>query len=83
MLRRPCQNLLAKAPDANAPAMLGARCLPLVEALSTRKWTDEEISEDVAAVQEVLAEKLKGMRCVVCTCSACPYRSSALVQLVR
>ena len=35
------------------------------------------------AVQEVLAEKLKGMRCVVSTCSACPYRSSPLAQLVR
>lgn len=58
------QNLLAKAPASNAPAMLGAKCLPLVEALASRKWSDEEIEEDIAAIKEVLAEKLKGMRCV-------------------
>jgi len=53
---------LVKAPEANAPPMLGAKVLPLVESLSARKWSDEEIDEDLQLVKEVLSDKLKGMR---------------------
>lgn len=60
----PLQNLIAKAPDANAPAMLGSKVLPLCASLLGRKWSDEEIDEDLTAVKEVLAERLKGMRFV-------------------
>ena len=42
--------------------MLGAKVLPLVESLSARKWSDEEIDEDLQLVKEVLSDKLKGMR---------------------
>ncbi|KAK0531643.1 H(+)-transporting V1 sector ATPase subunit H [Tilletia horrida] len=55
------KNLLANAPDANAPAMIGSRVLPLSESLSARKWSDEDIEEDLKAVQEVLSERLKWM----------------------
>lgn len=55
------RNLLAKAPDANAPVMLGAKCLTLSENLLTRKWSDEEIEEDLNYIKDELSEKLKTM----------------------
>ncbi|CAD6913410.1 unnamed protein product [Tilletia controversa] len=55
------KNLLTKAPDANAPALIGSRILPLSETLAARKWSDEDIEEDLKAVQEVLSERLKWM----------------------
>lgn len=55
------RNLVEKAPSANAPALLGSRGLALMDSLAARKWSDEEIPEDVEAVRAVLAEKLKGM----------------------
>ncbi|KAE8232987.1 hypothetical protein CF326_g1976 [Tilletia indica] len=55
------KNLLTRAPDANAPAMIGSRLLPLSETLAARKWSDEDIEEDLKAVQEVLSERLKWM----------------------
>lgn len=56
------RNLAEKAPNANISAMLGCKCLPLMESLSGRKWSDEEITQDIDAVKELLSEKLKGMR---------------------
>ncbi|PWY99308.1 ARM repeat-containing protein [Testicularia cyperi] len=55
------RNLLAKAPDANASAMLGSKCLPLAENLLTRKWSDEEIEDDLAFIKDDLAHRLQGM----------------------
>jgi V-type H+-transporting ATPase subunit H len=56
------KNLAEKAPSATIPAMLGSKCLPLMESLSARKWSDEEITQDIDVVKELLSEKLKGMR---------------------
>lgn len=58
------RNLAEKAPNANISAMLGCKCLPLMESLSGRKWSDEEVTQDIDAVKELLSDKLKGMRCV-------------------
>ncbi|KAL9933655.1 hypothetical protein V8E36_007313 [Tilletia maclaganii] len=55
------KNLLANAPDANAPALIGSRVLPLTETLSARKWSDEDIEDDLKTVQEILSERLKFM----------------------
>lgn len=55
------RNLVVKAPSVNAPALLGSRGLALMDSLASRKWSDEEIPEDVEAVRSVLADKLKGM----------------------
>lgn len=55
------RNLAEKAPTNNLPAMLGAKALPLMDALSGRKWSDEEIMDDVAVVKQALGEKLKVM----------------------
>lgn len=55
------RNLLAKAPQVNAPVMLGSKCLQLSENLLSRKWSDEEIEEDLEYIRSELAEKLKFM----------------------
>ncbi|KAK0545933.1 H(+)-transporting V1 sector ATPase subunit H [Tilletia horrida] len=55
------KNLLANAADANAPAMIGSRVLPLSQTLAARKWSDEDIEEDLKTVQEALSERLKWM----------------------
>lgn len=54
-------NLLHKAPEENSPALLGAKVLPLVENLSGRKWSDEDLERDLRELQTVLSEKLKSM----------------------
>ena len=58
------QNLLTKAPAANAPALLGSKVLPLSESLASRKWSDEEIEEDLQYLIDELKQKLKNMRYV-------------------
>lgn len=55
------RNILAKAPEANAPVMLGAKCLTLSENLLSRKWSDEEIEQDLNYIRDELTEKLKTM----------------------
>ncbi|GAK67100.1 uncharacterized protein PAN0_016c5326 [Moesziomyces antarcticus] len=55
------RNLLAKAADVNAPVMLGSKALPLCENLLARKWSDEEIEEDLQYIRTELAERLKTM----------------------
>ncbi|CAO1633023.1 unnamed protein product [Parajaminaea phylloscopi] len=55
------RNLLAKAPEANAPVMLGSKLLPLVELLADRKWSDDEVVEDIEYLRGELSEKLQGM----------------------
>lgn len=54
-------NLLAKAPDVNAPVMLGSKGLTLVENLLSRKWSDEEIEDDLEYIKTELSERLKTM----------------------
>ncbi|KAN0062919.1 H(+)-transporting V1 sector ATPase subunit H [Thecaphora frezii] len=55
------RNLLSKAPEANASAMLGCKLLPLSENLLARKWSDEEVEEDLTFLRDDLAHRLKGM----------------------
>ncbi|SPO31233.1 related to vacuolar ATP synthase subunit H [Ustilago trichophora] len=55
------RNLLAKAPLVNAPVMLGSKCLQLSENLLSRKWSDEEIEDDLEYIRTELAERLKTM----------------------
>ena len=56
------RNLVSKAPSANLPAMLVAKLLPFVNSLSTRKWTDDEIVEDIQYLQEELKANFKSLR---------------------
>ncbi|KAK0228218.1 armadillo-type protein [Armillaria fumosa] len=50
------RNLLTKAPAANLPAMLVSQLLPFVKNLCTRKFTDEDIVEDVQFLHDELNE---------------------------
>ena len=51
----------AKAPSANLPAMLVAQLLPFVKNLSTRKWTDEDIIEDVQYLRDELNARFESL----------------------
>lgn len=55
------KNLLAKAPERNSAVMLGCKLLGLVELLSERKWSDDEIEEDLSYLKSELGERLKSM----------------------
>ena len=48
------QNLVTKAPSQNLPSMLVAQLLPFAKSLCTRKWTDEDIVEDVQFLRDEL-----------------------------
>ena len=45
---------MIKAPAKNLPAMLVAQVLPFAKNLCTRKWTDEDILEDVQFLRDEL-----------------------------
>ncbi|KAJ7236716.1 ATPase V1 complex subunit H [Mycena haematopus] len=48
------RNLVVKAPRDNLPAMLVAQLLPFAKNLCTRKWSDEDIVEDVQFLRDEL-----------------------------
>ena len=48
------RNLVKNAPDENLPAMVVAKLLQFTKALSGRKWTDQEIQEDLQFLQDEL-----------------------------
>ncbi|KAF8803618.1 ATPase, V1 complex, subunit H [Phlegmacium glaucopus] len=48
------RNLVTKAPAANLPAMLVSQLLPFAKNLAARKWSDEDILEDVQYLKEEL-----------------------------
>ncbi|KAI9197525.1 armadillo-type protein [Polychytrium aggregatum] len=47
-------NLLVKAPEENLMAMLAHKVLNLSETLSSRKWSDTEIADDLEFIKEKL-----------------------------
>lgn len=59
------RGLVTKAPAANLPAMLVAQLLPFVKNLSTRKWSDEDIVEDVQFLRDELSARFESLTCVV------------------
>jgi V-type H+-transporting ATPase subunit H len=48
------QNFVTKAPSANLPAMLVVQLLPFIKNLCGRKWSDEDIIEDVQFLRDEL-----------------------------
>jgi V-type H+-transporting ATPase subunit H len=42
------------APEENLSAMVVAKLLQFIKALSSRKWTDQEITEDLSFLQDEL-----------------------------
>ena len=55
------QNLVTKAPSANLPTMLVARLLPFVKNLYTRKWSDEDVIEDVQFLRDELETNFQSL----------------------
>jgi len=55
------RNLVTKAPSANLPAMLVAQLLPFVKNLATRKWSDEDILEDVQFLRDELEARFESL----------------------
>ena len=64
------RGLVTKAPTANLPAMLVAQLLPFVKNLSTRKWSDEDIVEDVHFLRDELSARFESLTCVMFTSGA-------------
>ncbi|TFK55012.1 ATPase, V1 complex, subunit H [Heliocybe sulcata] len=55
------RNLITKAPSANLPSMLVAQLLPFMKNLSTRKWSDEDVLEDVQFLQDELKSRFDSL----------------------
>ncbi|KAF9532416.1 armadillo-type protein [Crepidotus variabilis] len=56
------RNLITKAPSANLPAMLVCQLLPFSKNLAARKWSDEDILEDVQYLKEELNTRFQSLR---------------------
>lgn len=55
------QNLVSRAPTANLPAMLVSQLLPFAKNLAARKWSDEDIVEDVQYLRDELAARFQSL----------------------
>ncbi|KAK4048902.1 H(+)-transporting V1 sector ATPase subunit H [Microbotryomycetes sp. JL201] len=55
------RNLVQKAPEQNLSSMLVAKLLPFVKTLQGRKWSDDEIKEDVDFLVEELRKSFDGL----------------------
>ena len=55
------QNLVSKAPSENLPTMLVTELLPFIRNLSTRKWSDEEIPDDLTFLKEQLTKNFESL----------------------
>ncbi|KAI9311755.1 armadillo-type protein [Obelidium mucronatum] len=54
-------NMLTLAPQENIIPMLGNKLLQLCETLSTRKWSDSEITDDLTLIKEELAKNINSL----------------------
>ncbi|KAI9496928.1 ATPase V1 complex subunit H [Zychaea mexicana] len=55
------KNLVEKAPKANLSAMLVAKLLPFTEHLHTRKWSDQEVVNDIDLIQTELQNNFQSL----------------------
>ncbi|KAI9274571.1 armadillo-type protein [Phascolomyces articulosus] len=55
------KNLIEKAPRANLSAMLVAKLLPFAEHLSTRKWSDKEVVDDIEYIIQELQNNFQSL----------------------
>jgi V-type H+-transporting ATPase subunit H len=49
------------APDVNVPSMIAAKLLTLVTSLSSRKWSDDDLIEDIDYLKVELKQRLEGL----------------------
>ena len=52
---------MSKAPAENLPAMLVCQVLPFVKNLAGRKWSDEDIIEDVTFLRDELNARFQSL----------------------
>lgn len=55
------QNLLTQAPTANLPSLFTSQTLALITSLQARKWSDEEIEDDLTYLSTELKSRLEGL----------------------
>ncbi|KAJ3195914.1 H(+)-transporting V1 sector ATPase subunit H [Irineochytrium annulatum] len=55
------RNMVSKAPAENLVAMLGNKLLQVCETLSTRKWSDTEIADDLEYIKEELGRSVQSL----------------------
>ncbi|KAJ7756812.1 armadillo-type protein [Mycena maculata] len=55
------RNLVVKAPRENLPTMLVAQLLPFAKNLCTRKWSDEDIIDDVQFLRDELNNNFQSL----------------------
>ncbi|TFY76691.1 hypothetical protein EWM64_g7321 [Hericium alpestre] len=55
------KNLVSKAPSANLPTMLATELLPFCNNLALRKWSDEDIVEDIQYLQDELRSRFESL----------------------
>lgn len=56
---------MVKAPSANLPAMLVCQLLPYTKNLATRKWSDEDIIEDIKFLKDELTTRFESLTYVI------------------
>ncbi|KIM49008.1 hypothetical protein M413DRAFT_21307 [Hebeloma cylindrosporum] len=55
------RNLVTKAPTANLPAMLVCQLLPFAKNLAGRKWSDDDVLEDVQFLKDELNTRFQSL----------------------
>ncbi|KAL7422849.1 H(+)-transporting V1 sector ATPase subunit H [Cryptotrichosporon argae] len=55
------RNLVTLAPSANLPSMFMVKLLPFVVSLQDRKWSDEDVVEDLDFLRDELKARLDGL----------------------
>lgn len=55
------RNLITKAPSSNLPSALVAKLLPFVDSIKDRKWSDDDVKDDVEFLREELKKKFDGL----------------------
>ncbi|KAJ1961201.1 H(+)-transporting V1 sector ATPase subunit H, partial [Dimargaris xerosporica] len=59
MVMATLKNLLVQAPQVNTPGMIVLKLPTFCDNLATRKWTDDDIKDDVDYIREDLTERLQ------------------------
>ena len=53
--------MVLKAPRENIIPMLGHKLFPVIEQLSVRKWSDPDISDDLAFIRDELSRHVASL----------------------
>lgn len=56
------RNLIQHSPDTNTLPMVGNKLYPLLQQFLTRKWTDDEIRDDLQFLESFLEQNIAQLR---------------------